>query len=233
MKTLYLIPARGGSKGIPGKNLKPFFGKPLIGYAIETALACSGSPADICLSTDDAAIAEVGEKWGLEVPFLRPAELATDEAGTYPVLLHALEQMEQLRGCHYEVLVLLQPTSPFRTARHVQEALALYGPGLDGVVSVQEAESNPYFTLFEETSEGWLQKSKKGIFVRRQDCPRVWELNGAVYVLKAESLRKYQSLAEFQKLRPYEMSRLESADLDTPLDWKWAKLLVQEGLVSL
>jgi CMP-N,N'-diacetyllegionaminic acid synthase len=233
MKTLYLIPARGGSKGIPGKNSKPFFGKPLIGYAIETALACAESLADICLSTDDPALAEIGKEYGLEVPFLRPAALATDEAGSWGVMLHALEQMERMRGYGYDALVLLQPTSPFRTARHVQEALALYSPELEGVVSVQEARSNPYFSLFEENAEGWLEKSKKGIFTRRQDCPRVWELNGAVYVLNTHSLRQHNSLADFQKLRPYEMSRLDSIDLDTPLDWKWAELLVEEGLVKL
>ena len=233
MKTLYVIPARGGSKGIPGKNIKPFCGKPLIHYAIDTARACAASEADICLSTDDPQIAAVAEAAGLAVPFMRPAALATDTAGTYEVLLHALAEMERLNSCTYTLLVLLQPTSPFRTAQHVTEARALYTEEVEMVVSVKEAESNPYYTLFEENNKGWLEKSKKGTFVRRQDCPRVWELNGAVYVISTDALRRYTSLADFTKLRKYPMAALESQDLDTPLDWRFAELLVEEGWVKL
>lgn len=128
MKILYVIPARGGSKGIPSKNIKPFMGKPLIHYAIDTAHACAASEKDICLSTDDEQIAAEARNYDLEVPFLRPTELATDTAGTYEVLLHALGEMEQRNSCSYDVLVLLQPTSPFRKPKHVQEAIKLNSP---------------------------------------------------------------------------------------------------------
>ena len=233
MKILYVIPARGGSKGVPAKNIKPFMGKPLIHYAIDTARACAVSETDICLSTDDDQIAAVVKDYCLEVHFMRPAELATDTAGTYEVLLHALGEMEKMHSCTYEVLVLLQPTSPFRKPQHVREALALYDNGIDMVVSVKEAESNPYFTLFEENSEGWLEKSKKGNFTRRQDAPPVWELNGAVYIINVEALRRHASIAQFSKVRKYPMSQTASVDLDTPLDWRFAELLVEEGYISL
>lgn len=101
------------------------------------------------------------------------------------------------------------------------------------VVSVKEAESNPYFTLFEENGEGYLEKSKKGTFARRQDAPFVWELNGAVYVINVESLRSHSSIAQFSKVVKYPMNQLESVDLDTPLDWRFAELLVEENYISL
>ena len=233
MKILYVIPARGGSKGIPAKNIKPFMGRPLIQYAIDTARACAVSEKDICLSTDDEQIATVAKDYGLEVPFLRPTELATDTAGTYEVLLHALTEMEKYNTCTYDVLVLLQPTSPFRKPKHVQEALMLYSPTIDMVVSVKEAESNPYFTLFEENGEGWLEKSKKGNFTRRQDAPTVWELNGAVYIINVEVLKEHTSIAQFSKIRKYPMSQIASVDLDSPMDWRFAELLVEEGYITL
>ena len=124
MRALVIIPARGGSKGIPRKNIKPFDGKPLIYYTIDCARAIC-SDEDICVSTDDAEIITVVEQYGLKVPFVRPAELATDTAGTYEVLLHALEFYEK-RGVHYDVVVLLQNTSPFRAPQQVKEALNLY-----------------------------------------------------------------------------------------------------------
>ena len=124
MKTLYVIPARGGSKGIPGKNIKPLCGKPLIAYSIEVARALADD-CDICLSTDSQQIADVAKNMGLEVPFMRPDYLATDKSGTYEVLLHAV-QFYADKGIHYDTLVLLQPTSPFRTAADVQRAIDAY-----------------------------------------------------------------------------------------------------------
>ena len=123
MKTLFVIPARGGSKGIPHKNIRPLAGKPLIGYAIDTARHFADD-CDICLSTDDPEIAAVATgQFGLAVPFLRPAELATDKSGTYEVLLHALDYYRN-RGIDYECLVLLQPTSPFRAIDDVRRLCA-------------------------------------------------------------------------------------------------------------
>ncbi len=229
MKILYLIPARGGSKGIPHKNIKSLNGKPLILYTVEVARRLAGD-ADICVSTDDDEIIRVVEQAGLKVPFKRPDELATDTSGSYEVILHALDFYAQ-KGVKYDVVVLLQPTSPFRTAEHVKEAIELYKPSLDMVVSVCEAAANPYYTLFEENEKGYLARSKTGNFVCRQDCPKVYEYNGAIYVMNVRSLRE-KALAAFTNIKKYVMPRELSIDLDTPLDWKFAEFLIQEKEIS-
>lgn len=229
MKILTIIPARGGSKGIPHKNIKPLNGKPLIYYTIDCARAICNDE-DICVSTDDAEIISVVEKYGLKVPFVRPAELATDTAGTYEVLLHALAFYEK-QGKHYDVVLLLQNTSPFRTSIHVKEALKLYKPEIDMVVSVKETTSNPYYNCFEENVKGFLQISKgDGQYTRRQDVPKAYEYNGAIYVINPESLKK-MPLGKFPKRIKYVMDDIHSVDLDNMIDWKFAELIIKEGLV--
>lgn len=225
MKTLYVIPARGGSKGIPHKNIRPLAGKPLIGYSVDVARQLADD-ADICVTTDDPAIAAVVEAMGLKVPFLRPAELATDKSGTYEVLLHALDFYEQ-RGIHYDCLVLLQPTSPLRTADDVRRAMALYSDDIDMVVTVKEAASNPYYNCYETDADGYLTISKgDGSFTRRQDAPKVWEYNGAVYVINTASLRRCP-LGQFRRRRMSEMDVARSVDLDTELDWLVAEKMME------
>lgn len=224
---LYIIPARGGSKGIPGKNIKPLAGRPLISYSIEVARQVADDPADICVSTDDPAIASVAEAEGINVPFLRPAELATDTCGTYEVLLHALD-FYKTNGKTYDTIVLLQPTSPLRTADDVRGAMELYTPDIDMVVSVKEAATNPYYNAYEVDDNGFLHISKgDGHYTRRQDAPPVWEYNGAIYVINVASLRR-QRLSEFSRRRCYVMDRARSIDLDTPLDWLIAETLIKK-----
>ncbi len=147
MKPLIIIPARGGSKGIPGKNIKKLGGKPLIEYTLEAARELF-SDQQICVSTDSLEIKKVVENLGLAVPFLRPNELATDTASTYDVLLHALNFYEH-RNYKPDAVILLQTTSPFRTSTHISEALKLYSNNYDMVVSVKKTKSNPYYVLFE------------------------------------------------------------------------------------
>ena len=225
MKTLYVIPARGGSKGIPHKNIKPLGGIPLIGYAIREARKLADD-ADICVTTDDPEIAAVAESMGLKVPFLRPAELAGDKSGTYEVLLHALDYYQN-QGIDYDTLVLLQPTSPFRTADDITNAIALYSPDIDMVVTVKEAASNPYYNCYETDDEGFLHISKgEGTYTRRQDAPKVWEYNGAVYVINVASLRK-MPLGKFPRRRMSIMPAERSVDLDTPIDWLIAEKLLE------
>ena len=169
MKTLYIIPARGGSKGIPGKNIKPLAGKPLIAYSVEVAQQLAPD-CDICVTTDDLEIIATVENMGIKVPFVRPAELATDHSGTYEVLLHALNHYEQ-QGISYDRIVLLQPTSPFRTVDDVNNCLKLYTPDIDMVVSVKQASANPYYNAFETDENGFLHISKgEGNYTRRQDA---------------------------------------------------------------
>ncbi|GAB2530940.1 acylneuraminate cytidylyltransferase family protein [Rufibacter soli] len=228
--TLVVIPARGGSKGIPGKNIKPLAGKPLICYAIDAARTLVPD-AQICVSTDDAEIIKTVEGYGLRVPFKRPDNLATDTAGSYEVLIHALEFYEKA-DTPINTIVLLQPTSPFRRPEHVKEAVAAFTSEVEMVVSVKESPANPYYSLFEENKEGFLIRSKSGKFTRRQDCPKVFEYNGAVYVINTQAL-KSRKLHEFQKVKKYVMDELSSIDVDTPLDWKYCEFLLKEGLVTL
>lgn len=226
---LYIIPARGGSKGIPHKNIRPLAGKPLIVYSIEAARA-AGAPDDhILLSTDDEAIARVARENGLPVPFMRPAELATDTAGSREVILHAMDEADRM-GLAYDCVVLLQPTSPLRTADDIKAALALYTPQTDMVVSVVPAASNPYYNCFEADPEtGYLTISKgDGLYTRRQDAPDVWEYNGAVYVINPESIRK-MPLGAFARRVPSPMPRNRSIDLDTMLDWTIAEVVMSEN----
>ena len=227
MKTLYVIPARGGSKGIPHKNIKSLAGKPLIGYSIDVARQLAADD-DICLTTDDPDIAATAESMGLNVPLLRPASLATDTCGTYEVLIHALDFYRD-RGIDYDTLVLLQPTSPMRTADDVRAAMALYSPDIDMVVTVKEAASNPYYNCYETDNDGFLHISKgDGGYTRRQDAPKVWEYNGAVYVINVESLRR-MPLSAFTRRRMSVMPAERSVDLDTPVDWLIAEKLIENS----
>lgn len=224
MNPLVVIPARGGSKGIPDKNIKLLGGNPLIHYTIEAAREVFSDEV-IYVSTDSERIKAVAEETGLKVPFLRPAHLATDTANTHEVLLHALEYAEQ-KGYEPDIVVLLQPTSPFRTAQHIREALELYHPDIDMVVSVKETKSNPYYVLFEEDEEGYLQKSKAGDFTRRQDCPKVWEWNGAIYLIKRDSLKETHFL-RMEKIKKLVMTEFSSIDIDNEYDWMMSEVIIQ------
>lgn len=226
-KPLYIIPARGGSKGIPRKNIKPLGGKPLICYSIDCARAAGAPDSHIILSTDDAEIADVARSYGLAVDYTRPAELASDTAGSREVILDAMRWADT-QGIEYDCVVLLQPTSPFRIAEDIVGALGLYSDEVDMVVSVKETSANPYFNLFEtDPSTGFLHISKgDGLLARRQDAPKVWEYNGAVYVINPRSVR-LMALGEFPRRLPYAMPASRSVDLDTPADWALAEALLQ------
>lgn len=226
MKILVIIPARGGSKGIPHKNIKPLNGKPLIHYTIDEAREIVGDD-DICISTDDPEIIKCVEDYGLCVPFVRPVELATDTAGTYEVLLHALGFYEK-QGRHYDVVLLLQNTSPFRKVEQIKEALKFYSPDVDMVVSVKECAANPYYCVFEEDNNGFLHVCKgDGNIFRRQDAPKVYEYNGAIYIINAEIL-KTTHMHKMQKRVKYVMDDISSFDLDTMTDWNIAESIIKE-----
>lgn len=225
MKPLVVIPARGGSKRLPGKNIKPLNGKPLIHYTIDAAREVFDDDM-ICVSTDDEETKQVSEQTGLKLPFIRPSELATDSADSRSVLLHAYEFYRKNNNYEADTIILLQPTSPLRKAMHIKEVLNLYSDDLDMVVSVTETKSNPYFVLYEENNNGFLKMSKKGSFTEKQKAPKVWELNGAVYVMNVQSLLERQP-SEFERVVKYEMGKLESIDVDTELDWKFLEILLK------
>jgi CMP-N,N'-diacetyllegionaminic acid synthase len=230
LKILFVIPARGGSKGIPGKNIKPLGGKPLIHYSIEYARQFADDE-DICLTTDDDKIIESAGKIGYEPPFKRPEFLATDSAGSYDVLVHAFQFYKDKNVC-YDVIVLLQPTSPFRLKSHLKDALSLYNSNLDMVVSVNETSNNPYYNLFEPDKNGFLKISKGGgTFTRRQDVPPVYSYNGSLYIINSESLMKNRNFAGFSNIIPFKMDAKYSVDLDEPQDWELAEYLINKKLV--
>lgn len=226
MKPLIVIPARGGSKGLPGKNIKKLNGKPLIHYTIESARKIFRDD-QIYVSTDDVEIKKVAERTGLKIPELRPDHLATDHASSEDVLLYCLER-SIVNGYEPDTIILLQVTSPFRNEHHIQEAINIYDYECDMVVSVKNTEVNPYYILMEEDEYGWLKKSKTGQFDTRQDCPDVYELNGAIYVIRVESLMQHP-ISQFKKIRKYMMKREYSIDIDNQLDWDIAEMILEKG----
>lgn len=226
-KTLFLIPARGGSKGIPRKNIKILDKKPLICHSIDIAKSFV-EDAFICVSTDDLEIKNVCENYGLNVPFLRPDYLATDTAGSDEMIMHALE-FYQKQNINLEKIVLLQPTSPFRKVKDIENAMDLYNNQIDMVISVKETEVNPYYLLCNENKEGFLEKFVKDIdIIRRQDAPKVYQYNGVVYIINIKSFLKHKKLSAFQQVIKYEMDNLSSVDLDTLLDWAYAEFLIEK-----
>jgi len=229
MKSLVVIPARGGSKGIPHKNIKLLNGKPLICYSIDVARQFT-TDDNICVTTDDDEIIKVVEEYGLKVPFKRPDYLATDTCGSNEVIQHAY-RFFAVKGIQYDAILLLQPTSPFRKVEFLKEAVALYDDSIDMVTSVKLSSCNPYYDGFEEDADGLLKISKgDGTIERRQDAPSVWQQNGSIYVINPKSLME-KGLAHFTRIRKYPMSESYSVDLDTMLDWKMAELIIKEGIL--
>ncbi len=227
MKTLGLITARGGSKGIPGKNLIPLAGKPLIAWTVEAARAAK-SLTRIVVSTDDAAIAAEGRSRGAEVPFLRPAELATDTSSHISVVEHALEWLRSNDRFTPDAVVLLQPTSPLRTAKDIDACVEMaVSRKAPAVVSVCDAEDHP-FLVKRLNARGELEDFvASGLsYARRQEFPRAYVLNGAVYVNLTESLTASRSFVPPGTL-PYIMSRRDSIDIDTPADLEAAEALLK------
>lgn len=225
MTPLYVIPARGGSKGIPRKNIKPFAGRPLIAYSIDAARGAGAPDSHIILSTDDDEIAAVATGLGLPVGYRRPAQLATDTAGSREVILDTMDYADRC-GLIYDCVVLLQPTSPLRTAADVAGCLDLYRRHRpDMVVSVAPSPANPYYDCFERDPEGYLHISKgDGLLTRRQDAPEAYVYNGAVYVIDPAAIRALP-LGRFPRRIPYVMDPAASVDLDTPLDWLVAETI--------
>ena len=228
---LVVIPARSGSKGLPGKNIKKLNGKPLINYTIDAAKELFNA-TQIIVNTDDSEIAEVSKNNGASIPFLRPKELAQDASSTRAVLMHLIKEFERQKKVP-QIIILLQPTSPFRNAQHIEEALELFLKiDCDMVVSVSESKVNPYFNLFEESKEGYLLKSKSGNFDRRQDLPACFEFNGAIYIFKTASLIQSE-MKDFKKIVKYVMSKEDSIDIDDRFDWLLAQSILKKKIDEL
>lgn len=229
MKILYLIPARGGSKGLPGKNIKKLGGKSLINHAIDYARNFT-TDENICMSTDSDQIIESALENNYKVPFIRPNNLSTDTASTNEVILHAINYYES-KGLLFDLLVLLQPTTPFRKKADLKNMLNLWNQNIDLMVSVKESHDSPYFNLFEENSDNYLIKSKASKSTRRQDAPKVYSFNGSLYLYNVKSL-KSKPVIEFNKIKKYVMNNpLYSIDIDNELDWLIAETIINNKLI--
>ena len=226
MRILYLIPARKGSKGLPGKNIKILGNKPLIEYSIDFALENISEGDELCISTNDEKVIEVAKAKGISIPFIRPEELSNESASSYDVILHALKFYEEL-NIIFDRVLLLQPTSPFRNRVDFNNLICEFDDDIDMVVSVKIAKENPYFTLFEENREGYLKKSKAGVFERRQDCPAVYAFNGSMYLINAKSI-KQMKLSEFKNIKKIIMPEERCVDIDTLADWALAEFYLNK-----
>lgn len=222
MTLLALISARGGSKGIPRKNIRSFCGKPLLQWSIDAALA-TACVDQVVVTTDDPEIAQVARACGAEVPFLRPAELATDTAPGIAPVLHALEQLPQVSD-----VLLLQPTSPLRTSADIEAIVALrQEAGRESAVSLTPSAKHPawmYSLSQDQRLEPLLQQD--GVHCRQQLTP-AYVLNGALYLASRAFLLREQALIAPDTLG-YVMPAERSVDIDTPLDWQWAEFLMEQ-----
>jgi len=229
-KVVAIIPARGGSKGIPNKNIQKIAGKPLIAYTIETALK-SRKVSRVLVSTDDAKIAEIAKSYGAGVPFLRPVELAKDDTRCLLVIQHAVKYMEEDEGHKLDVVVVLQPTSPLRSEKYIDEAVEkLLRTGADSVVTVCKVKHHPFWS-FTAKGDRLYPFSEEGITIsRRQDLPEIYAVNGAVYAVRRDVLFEQNSIFG-RNIRAVVMPYEESVDIDDYFDlfvaemllkyWKW------------
>lgn len=223
MKILGIIPARGGSKGIPGKNIKPLAGKPLIAFTIE--VASQSALSDVIVTTDDADIMEIAIQYGAKVPFIRPAELASDTSKSIDVSLHAMHAMEALDNSIYDAIMLLQPTAPFRTMEDINACIALLNNNVnaDSVISVVDVKAHhPARMKFLENGmlidppfcEAYENQN-------RQELQAMYIRNGAIYLTRRETLLQHSYKGA--KCLAYVMPEIRSANIDTLHDFELAE----------
>jgi CMP-N,N'-diacetyllegionaminic acid synthase len=218
---LGVIPARGGSKGIPGKNIRDLCGKPMIAWTIEEAKK-SRYLDRIIVSSDDESIIEIAKLYGADVPFVRPAVLAKDDTPGIEPVLHALRELPG-----YDFVVLLQPTSPLRQVADIDGCIeTCLRTGANACVSVVEPKHHPNWMFFTDDN-GFMHPINRDevVYGRRQELPAVYALNGAVYVARVDWLQCNRSFLG-QGVQAYVMSSYNSVDVDTELDLKLAALLL-------
>lgn len=226
MTTIATICARGGSQGLPGKNTRPLLGKPLIVHTIEQAITHAEIEA-VFVSTDDEAIARVAREHGAQVPFLRPAELATSSAPKLPVIEHLVGEVEA-SGVTVDRIVDLDPTSPLRLVSDIDACLGLLTEDSDCVITAYAAEKNPYFNMVELGPDGsaMLSKSSPNTVTGRQQAPVVYAMNASIYVWHRHTLSKG---LWHGRTRLHVMPRERSIDVDSLLDFRIVELLMSEG----
>lgn len=231
-KVLAVIPARGGSKGVPRKNIRSVCGRPLITYTIEHARAAQHLFYRIIVSTDDEEIATVAREHGAEVPFLRPANLARDESPMIPMLQHAVDFIEKQDGVRMDWICLLQPTEPFRTVSDIEQCLRLgFAGGCDSVITVVGVfATHPILMkrIEDDVLLPFCVEEREG--TRRQDYqPAAYMRNGSIYLSRRDVLMEQGSIWG-QTIRPYVMPLERSVSIDTELDLKLAELMMSEQI---
>ena len=231
MKPICFIAARGGSKGIPRKNIRKFAGKPLIAYTIEKCIN-SQIFSHVIISTEDEEIAKISKKYGAEVPFMRPKKLATDQSGTSEVLLHGVKKLESL-GYTFDEIVLRDCTVPFiRNEDISQSIIKLRHKKSNAIFGVYRQHLNPYFNMMETNSKGYLKLSKKlrNRPITRQGAPVVYQISG-LWVLDTKQFLKYGTLM-VPKILPYEIPLETGFMIDTELEFKIAEFLACKNLIK-
>jgi N-acylneuraminate cytidylyltransferase len=237
VEVLALIPARGGSKSIPRKNIRPFAGHPLIAYSIAAGLA-SETVSRVLVSTDDPEIAKISRKQGADAPFIRPAELALDDTPDLPVFQHALSWLAENEGYHPEIIVQLRPTSPFRRVWHIDRAVSLLigRPEADAVRTVCAPFQNP-FKMWRIKPDGFMRPALESEFkepynLPRQALPEVYWQTGYVDAARAETILVKDSMTG-EHILPLIIGAEEWVDIDSPDDWRRAERLLESGEISL
>jgi CMP-N,N'-diacetyllegionaminic acid synthase len=232
---LAVIPARGGSKGLPGKNIREFAGKPLIAHSILCARSSSAVTRTI-VSTDSTEIAEIARKFGAEIPFIRPAELALDTTPMIPVLQHALERCEQDAKCRYDSVLLLDPTSPGRFPDDIAAAAKMLreSPQTDAIVCISEPSFNPIWVCVTKDESGHIKKLfPKSAYSRRQDVPQVWRINGTLYLFRRDFLMSTTAEKWLDaRLLPLVIPEERAIHIDDIFEFKKWDLLLKEKVLS-
>ena len=235
MKVLGIITARGGSKGIPGKNLKLLAGKPLLAYTVETARR-SGALDRVILSTEDEAIAKAGRDLGCDVPFMRPLDLAHDDTPHLPVIQHATRWMQERINYQPDAVMILQPTSPLRTGEDIAASIELLArSGADSVLSVNEmpVHTHPMRALrLDHAGNAVLFVSGEPVrkrINRRQDLPQAWVMNGAIYACRTRVLFAAEPSLYGNRVVAYRMPAARSISIDDLEDWAAAERAVSSS----
>lgn len=230
MTTTYaFVFARGGSKGVPGKNIRPFAGKPLIAHTLELALAIP-EISKVILSTDDPEIAEVGRQFGATVPFLRPAELSADNSPEWKAWQHAISHVRDVMGEPFDRFISLPATSPLRSEADVRNCLDRYAEGTaDIVIGITPATSNPYFNMLKLDADGRadLVIHPEGKVTRRQDAPDLFDIAPCAYVSSPDFILSHSGLFD-GVLKTALIPNERAVDIDTPLDFEFAEFLFRK-----
>jgi N-acylneuraminate cytidylyltransferase len=233
-RILAIIPARGGSKGLPGKNIRPLAGLPLIAHSIAFARLCREITRTI-VSTDSAEISAVARKYGADIPFQRPVELAQDSTAMWPVLRHALRSVEEMEKCEYDFVILLDPTSPGRLPLDVTDAFTKLRATQEavGIIAVSQPEFNPVWHCVIER-DGWMtdlfQDAER--INRRQDAPTVYRINGSLYIWRTDFVRREEKGWRHAHHLIYEMPESRAIHIDDMNEFDKTDLLIRHGWIT-